>query len=438
LLFRGASYSALPAGIGLDDGQAERLEVADEGSQPPFVIEPGSVVVELLVAEDAGQGLGFDLARPLVIGPVQRRRIAVAATVRMPAARQALGQGAGQHEPYAAERLSDALELGTLRSCRPHHLSFPAGIHHLVHFSQYIYCMTSRDEVRRAISGFSPKSVPCEAAGFARAVVSSAAPPNKARAKALLFAASRLGAFGLSCGLEMSAETLLHPSVIERFCVRGLSKVSGASRRTVRTNLRYLARRVIGTGPGPAPLSRERAKAPYEEAEIAAYLALADAQPTLSRRMRASALICLGAGAGLMGADLRSVRGTDVVCRSGGVIVVVAGRRPRSVPVRSIFHRRLLSAAAFAGIDYVIGGSDPDRRNVTYPLTSSLAGGRDLAPLDTGRLRATWLVDCASSLGLKAFMEAAGIVCSQRLGDLVAHLENLDEPEAVELLGGRS
>ena len=46
----------------------------------------------------------------------------------------------------------------------------------------------------------------------------------------------------------------------------------------------------------------------------------------------AAGLVCLGAGAGLIRGDLRDVRGTDVACRSGGVVVTVRGARPRAVP----------------------------------------------------------------------------------------------------------
>jgi hypothetical protein len=49
--------------------------------------------------------------------------------------------------------------------------------------------------------------------------------------------------------------------------------------------------------------------------------------------MRASALVCLGAGAGLAGADLRAVAGADIAARSGGILVQVRGPRPRAVPV---------------------------------------------------------------------------------------------------------
>ena len=62
--------------------------------------------------------------------------------------------------------------------------------------------------------------------------------------------------------------------------------------------------------------------------------------------MRAAGLVCLGAGAGLIRADLRAVRGSDIICRSGGVIADVrGGTRPRAVPVLARYHEPLLAAA---------------------------------------------------------------------------------------------
>jgi hypothetical protein len=152
--------------------------------------------------------------------------------------------------------------------------------------------------------------------------------------------------------------------------------------------------------------------------------------------MRAAGLVCLGAGAGLIRGDLRDVRGTDVACRSGGVIVSVRGARPRTVPALARYHGRLLAAARFAGTGLVCGGADPGRRNLTNPLIRALDGGGGLPRLDTSRLRATWLAGCAEQLGLATFMHAAGISCSQRLGDLIAGLDPAGEAEAVRLLGG--
>ncbi|HEX9354802.1 MAG TPA: hypothetical protein VF933_13430 [Streptosporangiaceae bacterium] len=291
-------------------------------------------------------------------------------------------------------------------------------------------------DVAGYVACWQPVSVPPQAARFARSVVELAEPPTRARANALLWAASRLAAYAVPLGLDPVPEVLLHPSVIERFarCAPGLS---GSARRTLRTNLRFLARRVVpALAPADASLPRERAKAPYSPAEIAGFLALVGAQPTAARRMRAAGLVCLGAGAGLTGADLRGVCGTDVICRSGGVIVEVRGARPRVVPVLSRYHDILLASAQFAGPGLVTGGTSAVRKNITTPLTRSLAGGAGLPRLDASRLRMTWLADCGRLLGLATFMHAAGITCSQRLGDLLATLEPAGEAEAVVLLGG--
>jgi integrase len=285
------------------------------------------------------------------------------------------------------------------------------------------------------IARWRPSSLSPRAAAFARDVIAQVAPEEKERAKNLLWAAGKLADFGIGLGLDAVPEVLLHPSVAERFtrCAPGLS---GVARRTLRTNLRFIGRRVVPQlYPADMPLPREHAKEPYSPAEIAGYLALADAQPTPARRMRAAGLICLGAGAGLIRADLRAARGTDVTCRSGGVIVTVRGARPRAVPVLARYHDRLLAAAELAGTGLICGGTDPGRRNITTPLIRSLAGGAGLPRLDTSRLRATWLADVAQLLGLATFMHAAGITCSQRLGDLLAGLEPAGEQDAVRLLG---
>ena len=294
------------------------------------------------------------------------------------------------------------------------------------------------DPVATAIASFRPRGVDEEAASFARELAASAHPESVNRAKAFLFAASRLAAFGEACGLELSPEVLLRTSVIERFCAPGTGTMSQATRRTVRTNLRAIARRIAPLAPQAPRLSRERAKDPYSDAEISAYLALSDAQGTESRRLHASALVCLGAGAGLVGADLKAVRGKDVAPRSGGVVVYVsAGRRPRVVPVLSRFWDRLEEAAHVAGTRLLIGGTSTSRRNVTTPITASLSGGKDLPRLEVARLRATWLSEVAEAIGLRAFMDAAGITCSQRLGDLVVHLEEMTQARAVALIGGQ-
>jgi len=291
-------------------------------------------------------------------------------------------------------------------------------------------------EVAAYIGRWRPSSVSPRAAAFAREVIAAAAPAERERAKNLLWAAGRLADYAASLGLDLQPEVVFHPSVIERFA-RAAPGLSGVARRTLRTNQRFIARRVVPQlHPADVPLPRERAKAPYSPAEIAGFLALAEAQPTAERRMRVAGLVCLGAGAGLIRADLRDVRGSDVIARSGGLVVAVRGPRARVVPVLARYQARLLAAARFAGTGLICGGAGPGRRNITNPLITALDGGTGLPRLDTSRLRATWLAEAAELLGLATFMAAAGISCSQRLGDLVAGLQPGGEADAVRLLGG--
>src|SRR6516165_6473157 len=136
------------------------------------------------------------------------------------------------------------------------------------------------------VARWRPSSVSPRAAVFARDVIGQVAPERRERAKNLLWAAGKLADYAIGLGLEAVPEVLLHPSVAERFtrCAPGLSDVA---RRTLRTNLRFIGRRVVPQlYPADLPLPRERSKQPYSPAEIAGFLALADAQPAIGRRMR--------------------------------------------------------------------------------------------------------------------------------------------------------
>ena len=292
-------------------------------------------------------------------------------------------------------------------------------------------------QVSGVIARYAPRSLTPPAAALVRAVVAAAEPPTPARAKALLFAAAKLAGFAEAVGLELASDVLLSGATVERFVLVGCPGVSPATRRTLRTNLRALARSLERyPEPAPVPLERERAKRPYPQAEIDAYLRLAAAQPTLARRMRAEALVCVGAGAGVIASELRHLRGSDVMARSGGVLVRVGGKRARSVPVLERYQQPLLEAAAFAGEKLIVGGREPGRRNITDELCALLSSDPSLPRLEPGRLRSSWLVACAARIGLGAFMQAAGVSCSQRLGDLAAQLPAATEQQLVALLGG--
>ena len=117
-------------------------------------------------------------------------------------------------------------------------------------------------EVAAYIGRWEPWSVSPQAAAFARQVIAGTEPAGRERVKNLLWAAGKLAGYAASLGLDLVPEVVFHPSVIERFarCAPGLSPVA---RRTLRTNLRFIGRRVVPQFyPADLPLPRERAKKP--------------------------------------------------------------------------------------------------------------------------------------------------------------------------------
>ena len=269
-----------------------------------------------------------------------------------------------------------------------HAVIVAAEILRAAHALQYKCCLTNAD-VAAYIGRWEPSSVSAPAAAFARDVIIRTGPQGRERAKNLLWAAGKLADYAIGLGLQTAPEVLLHPSTAKRFtrCAPGLP---GAARRTLRTNLRFTGARVVPQlYPADVPLPRERAKKPYSPAQIDGYLALADAQPSREQAMRATGLVCLGAGAGLIRGDLRDARGANVTCRCGGVVVTVRGARPRTVPVPVLgrYHAALLAAARFAANSLICGGADLGRRNLTNPLVAALDSGGGL-PTEAGHLPA--------------------------------------------------
>src|SRR5580700_5307399 len=102
-----AAWLAVPAGVGFGDGEAEGFEFGDELAQAAVVVEPGAVVGELLVGQDAGSGLAVLPAGPLVVGAVQLRGVGVAVAAGVSAAGHPVGEGAGEREAGAGEAVGD-------------------------------------------------------------------------------------------------------------------------------------------------------------------------------------------------------------------------------------------------------------------------------------------------------------------------------------------
>src|SRR5580658_7293418 len=108
----------------------------------------------------------------------------------------------------AVMRRRSARCSGLIAIDTPWHWSIP----HSGSVSQYIY-RVPWSEVALVIARWQPASLRAEVAVFAKTVVTEAAPTSAVRAKALLFAAGKLGTFATSVGVELAPELALSPSL---------------------------------------------------------------------------------------------------------------------------------------------------------------------------------------------------------------------------------
>ena len=265
------------------------------------------------------------------------------------------------------------------------------------HCIKYKCCMTNAVMLPPISGGGSRRRCPPQAAAFARDVIAQAAPEGRERAKNLLWAAGKLADYAASAGpgprpgggAAPVGGRAVHP-------VRAGAVRRGAPHAAHEPAVHRPPGRAAAVSGGSAAAPGAGRKSRTAAAEIDGYLALADAQPT------AGAADARGR-AGLPGrgrrADprrparrARQRRRLPVRRRRGAPC---AAPRPRTVPVLARYHGPLLAAARFAGTGLICGGADPGRRNLTNPLITALDGGTGLPRLDTSRLRATWLADCA-------------------------------------------
>lgn len=274
-----------------------------------------------------------------------------------------------------------------------------------------------------------------------RCWVAAASPGHRRRALQLLYASAHLASWCHSQGIPILARAALRDTTIERFCAwaEGHERFSRTTRATIRARLRHLAaaNAVPGNRPSPPSLARGRVRPPYSDEEAAAYLLLARNQRDPDRQRRLLGLLAAGLGAGCAPEDLRDLRGSDVGSCEGATWVTVRGPRPRHVPVLARYAEPLVWAAQRSGPALLVGGWKPDRRSVTTALLHRIDGGADLAPIEPGRLRSTWLAThLRNGVRLDVLMAAAGLRTPTTIVDLVRLLPPAPEEAWSALLGG--
>lgn len=243
-------------------------------------------------------------------------------------------------------------------------------------------------------------------------------------------------------GVELSVPGVWAPAQVEHTLAVGVSAWSPRSRTTMAAPLRRISRNLVPLGQPLRPVqwTRNSAQAPYATDELATLVETVTTLAAPKWRGRASLLLALTAGAGLIDADLRVLRPESVLTGPGPVRVVVPDTvsRGRTVP----FHRDLADLAAQAHA-LVLTHDPQQRRNagpndagspvlfaahhVSSRLWEQVAWPHGARPT-ARRLRATWsALVLASGCGLPAYLRAAHITSIDTWYAAIDHLEELAE-----------
>jgi hypothetical protein len=238
-------------------------------------------------------------------------------------------------------------------------------------------------------------------------------------------------------GIPLDVERVLDPDTVERFCSTGLKKLP--SRGSYRATLRRLGRELTKKAPWeprPEPMPARKVSPPYSKVQMKALRGDAARQSSPSRRRATTALILLGAGAGLDGRWARKVRGTDVARAHGTVLVRVGEPRAREVPVLKEYGEELLLLAQEAGDEYLVGGYTT-HRNRTNEIVARFEDGHNHPKLEPKRLRSTWIVTHLT-LGtrLPELLAAAGTSRIETLDALLKYVPALNSVEGNRMLRG--
>ncbi len=296
-------------------------------------------------------------------------------------------------------------------------------------------------EVVRRIEGYTPRNPPSHWHATLRPFVVknlyAARPPGAASVEQWAWVLTLISEWCVGEGIPLDVERVLDPDTVERFASTGLRDFP--SRYHYRTVLRRLGRLLTTEAPWeprPERMTRRKVALPYSPSDLNLIWQDAGRQSTPSRRRAATALVCLGAGAGLDGRWSTKVKGSDVRPVDGVVVVLVPAPRPREVPVLARFEEDLLRLAAEAGEEPLVGGGSP-HRNRAWKLVSRFEAGHHHPTLSLPRLRSTWLVEhLISGTRIPELLAAAGTSQIEPFDELLELVSPLDDAEFRHLLRG--
>lgn len=204
-------------------------------------------------------------------------------------------------------------------------------------------------------------------------------------------AVTRLVEFAKDNYVPLEDDAVFDPYTIDRFITHHFAAYNRASRNTMRARLRRVSEALLGEdarGQFQA-LGKAEASRPYAVKEVAAFESWSGWQTSPERRTSAGALLALGLGAGLTGAEIIALKMNDVDLST--MTVHVMGSNRRDVPVFPDWHAPLNARWSVVGSGGWVFREGQRGGNVNL-ITDFVSRKPAEVPLQARRMRATWLV----------------------------------------------
>ena len=250
---------------------------------------------------------------------------------------------------------------------------------------------------------------------YVRSVIDRAEPQVTYSSRELYPAVTQLVHFTHTSHAPMEDDVVFDPIHIGRFVNHHLATYNRASRNTMRARLRRVSEALLGDdaiGKFKA-LGKAEASRPYVAAELAVLDAWGWQQRTMERRTSAGALLALGLGAGLTGAEIIAARGSDV--SDGATSIVVHGTEARTVPILPEWTPRIQDRSDFIGSDGWMFRAEQRGGNGNL-ITDFVSRKGPAVQLHARRMRATWLAHhLQTGTPLKRLLRIAGLHSAEAL-----------------------
>jgi len=235
-------------------------------------------------------------------------------------------------------------------------------------------------------------------------------------------------------GLELRAELIFAPTLIDRYCTMAFTREGTGG--TYRSVLLAISASVLpNSHPKLTPMHKRKIQAPYTAAEVKAHALWAAGQKTTLSRHRCMLLVAFIVGAGLQPGELRTLRRTDVKIDEDGVLVRVRGRNERSVPMlREWEEWAALVVDGYPDAELLWGGPrSPSGNNMVSDFMSRTMG---VVPTLT-RLRATWITaHLGMGTPIKELLRAGGMAQFENLNQYLAYVAPVPMAEHRAMLRG--